>query len=226
MISSMKTHSPSTILLILVGVLLASFSRAADNEPITINNSVSPDGRKNIVIIPGPEDTGVAEGTAKIRDIKTGHTLGSFEWSGFGGSPNADAFKVLWRPDNRCFAISFELTRGFVTCAVYAEYRNAWVKVELPDFYKFELKMSRDAGPDHVQIMEAMGGKGGEIPQAWLPNDCLRIEAAYRSIANLDMGEDREQLFWVTVQITTAKQSKPKVVLKSVEFAPASAYPR
>ena len=222
----MKSHPPVTVLLILVGVLAYSSCWAADNEPITINNSVSPDGKKDIVIVPGSEDTGVAAGTAKIRDIKTGHTLGSFQWSGFGGSPDAFAFKVLWRPDSKCFSISYELTRGFMACAIYAEFKSVWSQVKLPDFFKPAVKMSRAAGAAHVIVHEDdLGGKGHETPREWLADGSLLLDTGYRGMKNIDItgGGDSEQLFVVTLQIT--KGAKSKAVIKSVEFAPASAYP-
>jgi hypothetical protein len=124
-----------TLILGAVTVSVASFSWAADKPTITITNSISPDGLRDITIVDANSvDVGEAAGTARIRDIKTGRTLGSFDWSGFGEHPDADAFKVLWRPDCKCLAISWEATRGFVRCAVYVESKSGWLEVQSPDF--------------------------------------------------------------------------------------------
>ena len=201
---------------------------AAYNTPVVIKNSGSPDGRKDIVVVANDEDTGIAAGTAKIRDVKTGKVLGSFAWSGFGyggGNPGAEAFEVLWRPDSRCFAIKWELTRGFGTCAVYAQSRGGWSQVSLPDFGKAGLKLARAAGEAHVAIEENWGGKGWENPSAWLPGNRLRVETAYRGILPLDVNGEWYQIFWFTLEISNPSgKAKPRAILKDARLAPLSVY--
>ncbi|HVE15605.1 MAG TPA: hypothetical protein VNB29_02670 [Chthoniobacterales bacterium] len=211
------------ILAIAACLSLTALVQAASIPDIPINNSRSPDGTKDIVIEP-MECDGIAHGVAKVREISTGKILGTFDWSGFGVQPDANAFTVLWRPDGKCFAITWERTRGFVTSAVCASFKDHWVKVDLPDFEKQIYKMCREAGEKHVTIDEALGGKGHETAELWLPDRSLRLEVGYRGIDNVDK-DGTEQLFWITLHIDDAKGTlPPKALLKSVEFAPDSAY--
>ncbi len=167
----------------------------------------------------------MAAGTAKIRDVKTGRILGSFPWAGFGVRPDEEAFEVLWRPDSRAFAIKWELSRGFVVGATYLWSGLGWKEVKLPDFYVRSLRLARAIGPDHVFIDEDVGGKGWEVPLAWLPGNRLRIEAGYRSIAPLYIDGDWYQLFWFTLRLPkTATKPKLKAVIKDLRLAPRSAY--
>ena len=207
-------------------LVLVPFSTQAVDEPaIVIKDSGSPDGRKDLVIVAADEDPGLAAGTAKIRDVKTGRILGSFPWQGFGVRPDEEAFEVLWRPDSRAFAIKWELTRGFVVCAAYLWSGLGWKEVKLPNFYARSLRLAHAVGPDHVFIDEDMGGKGHEIPLTWLPGNRLRIETGYRGIEALDIGDDWHQLFWFTLGIPkTATKPKLKAVIKELRLAPRSAY--
>ncbi len=179
----------------------------------------------DIVMVEDDADAGIATGTAKIRDVKTGEILGSFAWSGFGVRPGEEAFEVLWRPDSRCFAIHWEQTRGFVTCAVYAQSRGGWSPVKLPDFGKQGLKLARAAGESHVAIEENWGGKGWETPSAWLRGNHLRVETAYRGIEPLDVNGEWYQIFWFTLEIINPPgKAKPRAILKDVRLAPLSVY--
>ena len=78
-------------------------SAAANAEPILIEKSTSPDGRKEIIIVPSDEDTGIAAGTAKIRDVKTGKILWSFDWSGFWRSSDSKGVRCALEPRQPVF---------------------------------------------------------------------------------------------------------------------------
>ena len=210
---------------IVSGFLWSSLSLfAAVEAPVTIERSQSPDGSKDLIIIP-ESGQGIAAGTAKIRDVKTEKILGSFDWSGFGEHATSDAFDVLWSPDSRCFAINWELTRGFVTCAVYAQTSHGWRQVKLPDLGKLSLEKAKAVGEPHAYVDENWGGKGHEMALAWLPGHRLRIETGYRGIMNQDKGGEWEQMYWFTFQIVRIGHiPRPRVELKDVQAAPDTAY--
>lgn len=133
--------------------------------------------------------------------------------------PTATSFDVLWSPDSRCFAINWELTRGFVTCAAYVQTGYGWRQAKLPELSKPTLKRAQAAGATQVYIDENWGGKGHETALRWLSGHRLQIETGYRGIRNRRKGEDWEQLYWFTFQIVP-----PRAVLKSLESAPDAAY--
>ena len=198
---------------------------AAEPPAVTIKHSRSPDGRRDFAIVENEEFTGVASGTAEIRDVKTGKILGSFPWNGFGVHPGEESFKVLWRPDSRCFAINWEETRGFVTCAVYAWSKGGWLPVKLPDFGARSLKLARAAGPSRVAIDETLGGKGHETAVAWLPGNRLRIDAGYREMWPVDVDGEWAQRFWFTLAIVHSPgQAESRAILKDARLAPRSVY--
>ena len=200
-------------------------SATAKPESILIEKSGSPDGHKEIIIVPPDDDIGISSGTAKIRDVKTGKILGSFDWSGFGEHASSTSFQVLWSRDSRCFAINWELTRGFVTCAVYAQTSHGWHQIKLPDLGKLSSKKAKVAGENHVYVDENWGGKGHETALAWLPCHRLRIETGYRGITNQQEHRDWEQLYWFTFQIVGVRHTPhPRAELKSVEPASDAAY--
>ncbi len=213
------------IMLILCTGIMCPSLHAEPEQPIPIENSSSPDGRKDIVIVPDDQDTGIASGTAKIRNIKTGEVLGSFEWGGFGVHAGSKSFDVHWCPDSRCFAINWERNRGFVTCAVYAQTSHGWRQIKLPDLGKLSLKEARAVGETHVYVDENYGGKGHETALAWLPGHRLQIETGYRGIMNQDKGGDWEQLYWFTFQfVGIGHIPRPRVELIDVQPAPDTAY--
>jgi hypothetical protein len=156
---------------------LIATAASAQEEPIKISGSRSPDGKLELWIQPGPLDQGCALGTAQIRSVATGKTLDTFDWSGFGEAPDSKAFTVLWRPDCKYFAITWELTRGYVTSAVYGLHRNnRWTEVKLSfDEYNDTIKkMSR--------VSEFHSGKGYDMAVKWLPDGRLALESVCNDI--------------------------------------------
>ena len=179
-----------TALTVLLSVLCPFISAFAqdDNKPpdaISIKDSQSPDGKKNMVIIDHGYD-GTASGTVQIREVKTGKLLSYFEWSGFGSHVGEDTFTVLWRPDSRAFAINSEVTRGYRECKVYALENDACYPVQLPNFVK------SIADKYHLETMS----KGGELPVKWLPGNRLVLD-----VYNRGFGEESPYHYEVTLQL-------------------------
>ena len=197
---------------------------SATQQSIMIDKSLSPDESKYLTIKDKDPDgsEGVALGTANVINVATGKSLGSFDWAGFGYHPDKNAFKVLWRADSKAFAISWEISRGFVTNAVFCRYRDGWVKVDLPKCYSLVKNFSQDDGGKHVTIYPGLGGKGHEVVKEWLPDNKFCLEASYRDIG-ITNRIDREQLFSVIYHIENSDgKIPPKVVLEKVELSPES----
>ena len=93
---------------------------AAEPLPILVENSRSPDGRKEITITDDSPDVdqGIATGLAQIRAVGSSKILGSFQYSSFGQHPDQYAFKALWQPNSRSVSIYWPETRGFIICKV------------------------------------------------------------------------------------------------------------
>ena len=144
-------------------------------EPIVIDDSQSPDGKYFLTIEPH-EPEGVASGTAEIRLTKAKKIVGTFEWEGFGELPNATAFTVLWNKDSNAFAIFWEITRGYCTCAVYARTNGVWQNVNLPD-YGAEIRRMEGKSSE---------GKGFDKPMTWLTDNELEIKLWWRTLDHDD----------------------------------------
>ena len=205
-------------------LLIATVSvRASEGKELVIDGSRSPDGQLEISMVPDT-DGEVAAGICKIREIKTGKLRGSFDWAGFGVLADSTSFNVLWRPDSRCFAISWELDRGYMTGTIYAPYRNKWVEIKYPEYLHEVLALYNKSVDGKNISSHDLSGKGCETPKAWLPNNELRIEITDRAFSKPGEG-DSAYLFWATFRIVDGTIfSKPHAILKKVEFAPKSAY--
>jgi len=194
---------------------LASTTAAAQDEPLLIANSRSPDGKLEIWIKPVPPGQGYASGTAQIRSVATGKTLDNFEWSGFGESPDSKAFTVLWRPDCRYFVITWEISRGYVTSTVYGiRTDKRWTEVKLPsdDYVSAIKKMSG--------LSDLPSGKGHETPERWLPDGRLALEFGSRNIF-YDGDGDLEKAFEVILQVNSpANEPLPIARIVSIKLKP------
>jgi len=185
---------------------------------------ISPDGRKEITLVYERGEYDPEGGDLKIKDLGSGRVLGSYPYDGFGVTE--DSFTPSWRSDSRHLALSYELSRGFITTLGFAPFGSRWIQMALPNIYKKTLKISRVAGKAHVTVDPYVGDKGHESRVEWLPRNRFRLEAGYRGISKVDLPGDGEQLFWATFRVLDANgKSKPKVLLEKVEFAPLSAYP-
>jgi hypothetical protein len=152
-----------------------------------------------IWIKPDSEDVGEAAGMAQIRLVKTQKILGTFEWSGFGVHADALAFTVLWRPDCRCFAISWEINRGYMTGAIYAASAGGiWSEVKLPSD-EYVDKIKRMSG-----VSELRSGKGHDTPEKWLPSGELMMEFGSQDIWYSDDGNP-EKLFTIVLSVMDDK---------------------
>ena len=156
----------------IAAIVMLMLAKAAsdDDTSIRIDNSRSPDGRLELWIKP-IEGQGEAAGTAQIRLVKSGRILSTFDWSGFGEEADSKAFKVIWRGDSYLFAISYELSRGYMSGAIYGRTRrDHWMEVKLPaDDYVNRIK--KISG-----VYELKSGKGWQTPKNWLPNGDLELE--------------------------------------------------
>jgi len=179
-----------------------SFVIAQDNQPVLIDNSRSPDGRMELWI-KSSSNQGEAIGTAQIRMVKTGKIAGTFKWSGFGYKAGHDAFTVLWRPDSKCFAISWEESKGWMTGSVYAFSENKrWVEVKFPtEQYGKAIKKLSGAS--------ALRGKGCDTPEKWLPNDQLVVNFADEGILYDDVDAFKE--YEVTLRVYDEKNTPLQV---------------
>jgi hypothetical protein len=155
-------------------LIACAFGQAAYADPLTIDKSTSPDGKYFLTIEPGPLDTGAAVGTAQIREKKSNKVTGTFSWEGFGESPDANTFFVLWNNNDRAFAISSEVTRGYVDCDVYAMVDGKWQKVKLPNYVAQSLKR---------ESVKEGSDKGYERPLVWIKGGVLKIQIYNKAMA-------------------------------------------
>lgn len=144
------------------------------------------------------EAEGVAAGTAQIREVRNGRILGRFDWSGFGERADNTAFKVLWRSDSKYFAISYELSRGWMSGAIYGRNRAGhWAEIKLPsDAYVNGIKKMSG-------VAELSSGKGCETPKDWLSNGDLELEFCSENIFFADVDAMKE--FEVTLGVADQK---------------------
>jgi hypothetical protein len=152
-----------------------------------------------IWIKPDNNDESEAAGTAQIRTVKTQKIIGTFDWSGFGVKVVAPEppFTVLWRPDNRYFAIGWEKTRGWVTGAIYGKNKaGKWEEVKLPSD-EYDAAIKKMAG------IADLYGKGCEKPKEWLQNGDLVLQFFDRNLGFHD--GDSEQEYLITLQIEDTK---------------------
>ena len=69
----------------------------AQDEPLRIENSRSPDGSMELWIKPDPYTGEVAcSSIAQIRELKSGRIVGTFHWAGFGERPDSTGIWVLY----------------------------------------------------------------------------------------------------------------------------------
>ena len=197
---------PCLLALSLSGVLflLTASVRAQETnklpDAILVKDSQSPNRRERLVIVDN-YGQGVAAGTVQVKEVKTGKILGYFEWSGFGEHPTEDVLTVLWRPDSRAFAISYEVTRGYVECKVYALEDERCVPVELPDF---TARIARKYG---LEIYP----KGGEHPFKWLSGNRLEVDVYNRSW---------EENAHSTYRVTLRLPAHPVAAVEKIDPAP------
>ena len=187
----------------IVALLLVVRTASGDDASIRIDNSRSPNGKLELWIMP-IKDTGEAAGTAQVRSVGNGRILGAFDWSGFGEEADSKAFKVIWRGDNHFFAISYELSRGYMSGAIYGSItRGHWIEVKLPtdDYVKRIKKMSG--------VEELKSGKGWETPKSWLPNGDLELEFGSEDIMFNDV--DAMKDFVVTLKVADEKGQPLKI---------------
>ena len=177
---------------------LSIIHAVCQEAPVVIADSRSPNGRMELWIVP-EKNEGIAVGTAEIRDVKIGRTLGTFDWSGFGTEADKTAFKVLWRPDSKFFAISWEETRGWMTGTVFGISRNGkWNEIGLPkdEYTKAIMKLGG---------VSDLYGKGCETPLDWLANGDLELEFMDRNLAYDH--EDLEKEFIVELRVASRKDT-------------------
>jgi hypothetical protein len=174
---------------------------AVDTGPVLIQqNSGSPDGRLEIVIVQNGEETGIAARIARITDRQTGRSVGSFEFTSFGFHPTKNSINVLWRPDSRCVAVWWAATRGYTSCKLYARFRGKWVSVPLPDYLE---QIRKRAG------IKQLYDKGWEIPQEWLSGSRLVIEVGNRNL---------EKRYRVTLRVSDSNRAhRPKARIQNIE---------
>jgi hypothetical protein len=179
---------------------MVPLSAAATGPTYVQQNSESPDGRLEIVIVEDGAETGIASGIAQIRDRQTGRTVGSFEFISFGVHLTTNSIIVLWRPDSRCVAVWWAATRGYTSCALYAPSRGKWVSIPLPDYMK---QIRKRAG------INKLYDKGGEIPQEWLSGSRLVIEVGNRML---------EKRYRVTLRVSDSTPAyKAKASIHHIE---------
>lgn len=199
--------------------LQVSLFAAAPTEEMLLPHSQSPDGSKEISLTQ-PKDPNLydeEESFLNIRDVKTGKPIFRCSWGSFGRVP--DSFKVLWRPDGKCFVVGFAATRGFMATRIFAWTKRGWMDVEMPDFFPAVMQKAKVAGENRLTVDKEPGGKGHETAKEWLPNNLLKMDVGYRGI--WEAGEEAYQGFWITLQIIDSNgKSKPKAILKSVELQP------
>ncbi len=206
-----KSKSKSRKMPVLLGLLLLwSGVAVAQDTPLLITNSRSPNGKAELWIKPPKEDEGVASGTAQIREVKTGKIVGTFEWSGFGVRADSDAFIVLWRADCKFFAIKYEQSRGWRSGAIYGLHNGGrWAEVKLPDT-EYDKAIKKLAGVSEFY------GKGCDAPEKWLPNGDLMLIFADRNVVYDH--EDLFKEFEVTLRVTDQKgQSLPVAKIVSIK---------
>jgi len=186
----------------LVASLIATLplSAATTGPAYVQQNSKSPDGRLEIVIVENGAETGIASGIAEIRDRQSGRTVGSFEFISFGIHPTTSSIRVLWRPDSGCVAVWWAATRGYTSCKLYAPFRGKWISISLPDYLE---QIRKRAG------LKELYDKGGEIPQQWLGGSRLVIEVGNRML---------EKRYRVTLRVSdTIRAHKPKAHIEHIE---------
>ena len=193
-------------------VMLAPFAHA-EREVLLIQKSRSPDGRYEIWIEPY-QSHGFAGGMAKIRNRKTGKYVGEFEWDGFGEHADDTSFEALWRSDDRYLAITWEETRGYMACTVYALQNHRCIEVKLPDDYVDYIR--------ELSGVTELSEKGYHQPIRWLPHGQLEIEMGNRALATPD-GESKA--YQVIFQIVERKHGPPTARLVSVKRKPKSDLP-
>jgi len=198
-----------------LGLFMTPAAEAQD-EPLLISNSRSPNGKLEIWIKPVPLGQGYASGTSQIRSVATGKTLDTFEWSGFGESPDSKAFTVLWRPDCKFFAITWEISRGYVTSAVYGFDRNrGWTETKLPrDDYVGVIRKMNPPPP------EAASGNGHETAEKWLPDGTLALEFGSREILYDDDGNPEKEYVVILQVQGKALQPLPTARVRSIKLEP------
>ena len=173
--------------------LLAAVAWAGE-QSYRIANSRSPDGKIELWINPGA-DEGESVGTAQIRDVKTGRIMDTFDWSGFGGRLVAPdpPFVVLWNPGSDYFAIKYEITRGWMTGAIYGRNgKGRWMEVKMPDD-EYASAIEKMSG------VKELYGKGCDVPKQWLKNGNLELLFVDRSL--LYEHEDLEKEFMVDLKV-------------------------
>ena len=179
---------------IFAGIFLLASGASANEQPYRVDKSRSPDGRIELWIKP-TNGEGEAAGVAQIREVKTGQTLSTFDWTGFGVQLIApdSPFAVLWRRDSRYFAIKFEETRGWTMGAIYGRgAKGQWVEVKMPsDEYTNAIKK--------MSGVSELYGKGGESPVEWARNGELVLEFVDRNLTYNH--EDLEKEFLVTLKV-------------------------
>ena len=186
-----------------LGIFFAALSFGSlYSESIPIENSKSPTGQFSLAIVPLP-DGGLAHGTAEIVRNQDGKIAGTFDWAGFGVTPDSTAFHVLWNSNERSLAISWELNRGYTTCAVYALEKGRWQRAALPNYVSQILKREK---------LTDGGGKGYEIPKKWLPGNTLKVQIYERNVP---------YDYWAFLKLEDSPTG-PKMVLTKLERKPPS----
>lgn len=167
---------------------------SAHELPYRVGKSRSPDGQIELWI-KAENGEGEAAGVAQIRQIKTGRTLSTFHWSGFGVQLIAPRppFQVFWRRDGLFFAIKYEGTRGWSTGEIYGRNREGqWLKVEKPD-KEYTNAIKKISGVTELY------GKGCDSPVEWTRNGELVLEFLDRNL--IYDHEDLEKEFMVTLKV-------------------------
>jgi hypothetical protein len=189
-------------------------------EEILLPNRFSPDGTKEIIFvrfIGDPEYSG-DHGSLSVRNTKDEKIITQRDFFSRGWGP--DNMTILWRPDSKCFTIGSSISKGFMGFQAFAPHKGEWAPVEIPQISKEVVKVAKEAGEKRVIVDEDFGGKGCETPSAWLSNNSLRLEVAYRGI--WEAGEEAYQGFWVTLQIIDSDgKAKPRAIIKSIELQPS-----
>ena len=193
-----------TMLLVLTTVTMAQ------NQPLLIKDSRSPDGKLELWIKPPMEDEGEASGTVQIRQVQTQKLTGTFEWSGFGVHADSTAFIVLWRSDSKYFAIKYEETRGWMTGNVYGVHKDGrWTEVKLP-IEEYDKAIKKLAG------VADFYGKGCDSPVQWLLNGDLTLEFVDRNL--IYDHDDVEKEFVINLRVADQKKEPlPTAKLVSIK---------